>query len=83
MGSLSKLLTIVLGFVFVQATLITNDTSNIVSSSFEFIIVGGGTTGLAIANRLAVNHSVLVVERGLDLVNNEIVNNPYMFAAGT
>ncbi|KAJ3867330.1 alcohol oxidase [Lentinula novae-zelandiae] len=83
MGSLSKLLTIVLGFVFVQATLITNDTSNIVSLSFEFIIVGGGTTGLAIANRLAVNHSVLVVERGLDLVNDEIVNNPYMFAAGT
>ncbi|GAW04455.1 glucose oxidase [Lentinula edodes] len=65
------------------ATVITNDTSNIVSSSFEFIIVGGGTTGLAIANRLAVNHSVLVVERGPDLVNDEIVNNPYMFAAGT
>ncbi|KAJ3848623.1 alcohol oxidase [Lentinula lateritia] len=83
MGSLSKLLTIVLGFVFVQATFITNDTPNIVSSSFEFIIVGGGTTGLAIANRLAVNHSVLVVERGPDLVNDEIVNNPYMFAAGT
>ncbi|KAF8826211.1 hypothetical protein HHX47_DHR6000465 [Lentinula edodes] len=82
MGSLSKLLTILLGFVFVQATVITNDTSNIVSSSFEFIIVGGGTTGLAIANRLAVNHSVLVVERGPDLVNDEIVNNPYMFAAG-
>ncbi|KAJ3718670.1 alcohol oxidase [Lentinula raphanica] len=64
------------------ATLITNDISNVVQYSFEFIVVGGGTTGLAVANRLAVNHTVLVVERGQDLANNEVVNNPYSLGAG-
>ncbi|KAJ3748076.1 alcohol oxidase [Lentinula detonsa] len=70
-------------FSFAQATFITSDASNVINSSFEFIIVGGGTTGLAVANRLAANHTVLVVEQGQDLANNEIVNNPFMFAAGT
>ncbi|KAJ3836424.1 hypothetical protein F5878DRAFT_260081 [Lentinula raphanica] len=64
------------------ATFITNHTSNVAQDSFEFIVVGGGTTGLAVANRLAVNHTVLVVERGNDLANNDIVNNPYTPAAG-
>ncbi|KAJ3725319.1 hypothetical protein C8R42DRAFT_640200 [Lentinula raphanica] len=42
-----------------HATLITNDISTV---SFW-----RGTAGLAVANRLAVNHTVLVVERGEDL----------------
>lgn len=53
------------------ATFITNDSSAI-ATSFEYIIVGGGTTGLAIANRLSVHHTVLVVERGDDEINNEV-----------
>lgn len=53
------------------ATVITNDSSAI-ATSFEYIIVGGGTTGLAIANRLSVKHTVLVVERGDDEINNEV-----------
>ncbi|KAJ4470220.1 alcohol oxidase [Lentinula aciculospora] len=67
----------------VQATIITDDLSKVVNLSFEFIVVGGGTTGLAAANRLALNHSVLVVERGQNLVDNEVVNDPFAFAAGT
>ncbi|KAJ3821934.1 alcohol oxidase [Lentinula raphanica] len=59
-----------------HATLITNDLSNVVQYSFEFIVIGGGTAGLTVANRLAVNHTVLVVERGEDMANNEMVNNP-------
>jgi phosphate/sulfate permease len=54
----------------VGATLITNDTKGI-PSSFEYII-GGGTAGLAVANRLSVNHTVLVVERGTDQRDNEV-----------
>ncbi|KAE9395231.1 alcohol oxidase [Gymnopus androsaceus JB14] len=61
----------------VRATVITNDTSALATSSYEYIVVGGGTTGLAVANRLAVNHSVLVIERGMDLVDSEVVNDPY------
>ncbi|KAJ3718668.1 alcohol oxidase [Lentinula raphanica] len=68
-------------FGFSRATLITSDPSRIANSSYEFIIVGGGTTGLAVANRLAVNYTVLVIERGENLADNEILNDPFMFGA--
>jgi len=55
----------------VGATLITNDTTAI-PSSFEYIIIGGGTAGLAVANRLSVKHAVLVIERGTDQRDNEV-----------
>ncbi|KAJ7575102.1 alcohol oxidase [Mycena floridula] len=61
---------------FVQATFITNDTSTL-KNSYEYIIVGGGTTALAIANRLSVNHTVLVVEQGSDLMDSEVLNDPF------
>jgi choline dehydrogenase len=60
-----------------QATVITNDTSILKNAPYEYIIIGGGTTALAVANRLSVNHSVLVVERGPDLVNDETINDPF------
>ncbi|KAK7472313.1 hypothetical protein VKT23_000433 [Stygiomarasmius scandens] len=62
-------------FTTVGATVITNDSSAI-TGSFEYIIVGGGTAALAIANRLSVNHTVLVIERGTDERDNEGINNP-------
>ncbi|KAJ3821935.1 alcohol oxidase [Lentinula raphanica] len=68
-------------FGFSRATLITSDPSRIANSSYEFVIVGGGTTGLAVANRLAVNHTVLVIERGENLADSEILNDPFMFGA--
>ncbi|KAJ6505769.1 alcohol oxidase [Mycena vitilis] len=74
---------ILLGLVQVQATIITNDTSHL-KSAYEYIIVGGGTAGLAVANRLAVSHDVLVVEGGPDAMDNEIVNDPFTpFGTGT
>ncbi|KAJ7623032.1 alcohol oxidase [Mycena polygramma] len=63
-------------FFSVQATFITNDTSQL-KSTYEYIIVGGGTTALAVANRLAAAHEVLVVERGPDAMDNEAVNDPF------
>ncbi|KAJ3740868.1 alcohol oxidase [Lentinula detonsa] len=61
---------------FVHSTAITNETSTL-ATSFEYIVVGGGTTALAVANRLAVNHTVLVIERGPDLVDDEVINDPF------
>jgi choline dehydrogenase-like flavoprotein len=55
----------------VGATLITNDPTGI-PSSFEYIIIGGGTAGLAVANRLSAKHSVLVIERGTDQRDDEV-----------
>ncbi|KAL9082970.1 MAG: hypothetical protein Q9159_006071 [Coniocarpon cinnabarinum] len=34
------------------------------SETYDYVVVGGGTAGLTIANRLAANHSVAVVEAG-------------------
>jgi choline dehydrogenase len=34
------------------------------NSSFDYVIVGGGTAGLALANRLSANFSVAVIEAG-------------------
>jgi GMC oxidoreductase len=34
------------------------------NSSFDYVIVGGGTAGLALANRLSANSSVAVIEAG-------------------
>ena len=34
------------------------------NSSFDYVIVGGGTAGLALANRLSFNFSVAVIEAG-------------------
>ncbi|KAJ7271467.1 alcohol oxidase [Mycena rebaudengoi] len=70
------LVSIFLDFVQVQGTFITNDTSHL-QKVYEYVIVGGGTTALAVANRLAVAHAVLVVEQGPDAMDNEAVNDPF------
>ncbi|KAJ6452429.1 alcohol oxidase [Mycena sanguinolenta] len=71
-----RLFVVVSLFGLVRATIITNDTSAL-KGSYEYIVVGGGTTGLAVANRLALNHTVLVVERGPDAMNSEAINDPF------
>jgi cation diffusion facilitator CzcD-associated flavoprotein CzcO len=66
-----RLLAFLSAALAIGATLITNDPTGI-PSSFEYIIIGGGTAGLAVANRLSVNHSVLVIERGDDQRDDEV-----------
>lgn len=60
---------------------------NTASSSYHYIVVGGGTSGLVIANRLteSANVSVLVIEAGDSVYGNPIVTdvNAYGLAFGT
>lgn len=51
------------------------------AESYDFVVVGGGAAGLALAARLAETSSVTVavVEAGGDHKDNPVVNVPGMF----
>ncbi|KAE8317147.1 putative glucose oxidase [Aspergillus transmontanensis] len=57
----------------------------VIASEYDYIIVGGGTSGLAVANRLAQDPkvSVLVIETGSSVFDNanvtDISNLPYTY----
>lgn len=47
-------------------------------SSYDFVIVGGGTSGLVLANRLTEkDFTVAVIEAGESVLNNVNVSTPY------
>lgn len=57
---------------------ITQNPIEVVNKTFSYIVVGGGTAGLAVASRLAENPriSILVIEAGPDAQNDSLVNDP-------
>ncbi|KAF8322527.1 alcohol oxidase [Clavulina sp. PMI_390] len=63
----------------VQALPVTTDPSAIANQTFDYIIVGGGTAGLTVANRLSEDHgiTVLVVEAGFDNRTDPLVYDVY------
>ncbi|OHE92089.1 GMC oxidoreductase [Colletotrichum orchidophilum] len=69
------------------AAALTVRCNNASSNGYDYIIVGGGTSGLAVANRLTENPavSVLIIEAGGSVFDNANVTNPggYGLAFGT
>ena len=64
-----------LNFCFVEKTLphMTSNVNEVSGKSFDYIIVGGGTTGCPLAATLSERFSVLVVERGGSPYGNPLI----------
>ena len=56
----------------------TSGSSSIGAEAFDFIIMGGGTAGLVLENRLTVDPkvSILVIEAGSDLLKDPKITTP-------
>ncbi|KAF8986906.1 hypothetical protein BDQ17DRAFT_1375624, partial [Cyathus striatus] len=71
-----------LGITSVHSLTITDDPTSILNHTFDYIIVGGGTAGLTVANRLTEDKqtTVLVIEAGDDLRNDTRTTDPGLYA---
>ena len=60
---------------------ITNDPEHFVGKSFDYLIIGGGTAGLAVAARLSENPDVTVgvLEAGAAKLNDPSILTPIQF----
>ncbi|KAF5877852.1 putative glucose oxidase protein [Botrytis fragariae] len=67
---------IILGYLFTS--------HNIIVSAYDFVIIGGGTSGLVIANRLSEipNITIAVIEAGFSVLNNTNVSSVDGFTLG-
>lgn len=67
---------IILGYLFTSY--------NIIVSAYDFVIIGGGTSGLVVANRLSEipNITIAVIEAGFSVLNNTNVSSVDGFTLG-
>lgn len=67
---------------FATAAGITSDSTGVNEQTFDYIVVGGGLTGVTVAARLAENSavSVLLVEAGGDDRTNSQVYDIYAYS---
>ncbi|KAJ5653789.1 CAZyme family AA3 [Penicillium lividum] len=61
-----------------MASFDTEASDGLENATYDFVIVGGGTAGLVVANRLTENHTirVLVLEAGTNRLNDPRINVP-------
>ncbi|KAG9101000.1 hypothetical protein FS749_011083 [Ceratobasidium sp. UAMH 11750] len=62
---------------------LTTSGSSFAAQTFDYIVVGGGTAGLAVAARLSENSqiSVGVIEAGQYIQNDPLIDTPQLFGA--
>jgi choline dehydrogenase-like flavoprotein len=76
-----------LSFLSALSLAVAAPLSNSTSPKYDYIVIGGGTSGLAVANRLSEDPSVnvLILEAGGSVQNNPNVTNVdgYGLAFGT
>ena len=62
---------------------LTTDGASFASQKFDYVIVGGGTAGLAVAARLAENSTITVgvIEAGQYIVDDPLIDTPQLFGA--
>lgn len=67
--------------LFLMFTIVISQTITTTATRFDYVIVGGGTCGLVLANRLSEdpNVTVAVIEPGEDVRNNPNVTDPGNF----
>ena len=60
---------------------ITNDPEGFIGKSFDYLIIGGGTAGLAVAARLSENPDITVgvLEAGAARLNDPSILTPNKF----
>ncbi|CAE6406476.1 Glucose oxidase [Rhizoctonia solani AG-1 IB] len=60
---------------------LTTDGASFASQTYDYVVVGGGTAGLAVAARLAENSSVTVgvIEAGQYIVDDPLIDTPQFF----
>lgn len=72
LAQLPLLAALALAVPYKRAT--TTDGASVAAQSFDYVIAGGGLTGVVVARRLAeANHRVLLVEAGGDEEGNSLV----------
>lgn len=62
----------------VFSAIITSNVTTLGSQKFDYIVIGGGTAGLVLANRLSADNvtKILVIDSGRDARDDPVYTDP-------